>query len=197
MNKIFALLLSVVLLAMPASAQTWIGPDPDRRPALFGQGDVDFVLSELCLPFVVQDADAAEIVRQRRLPRGFGDRGWSGGEPFYLVGQADVHVAFATRAEQRACILRIGDGDVDRYLAAIEQRIATFPAPLTRFESPPSPNGAYGTQFYYCGPPEGPHYVILVSLGSDSRQAAVMVTVGRYPTRWSRCNTAPSPDPEQ
>lgn len=186
MKRLCALFLSALLLAWPAAAQTWTGPDPERRPRVFGQGDLDFIVSELCLPVIVQGADPAEIVRQRRLPTAFGSRDWNGGQPIYLVGQGDVIVGFDnTHANATTCTARITGGNVDQYRATFEQIVAAFPVPLTLAARQSAPN-AYGSRVLYCGPAEGPHYVVLASFGAPGVRA--MVTVARGPERSPSCD---------
>lgn len=177
-----------MLMLTPASAQTWTGPDPERQPRRFGQGDIDFALSELCFPFILQNADPAELVRQRRLPQGFGDRGWAGGQPFYLVGQADVWVSFNFSPLELSCSISIAAGDVNQYRAAIEARLATSPAPFTLspYRHPPR---NFAERLTYCGPANGPHYQVLISLGA--RHRAAIVTIAQFPNRDPRCDAPP------
>lgn len=194
MKSVFAFLAALLLGVTPAFAQTWTGPDPERRVGRFGQGDVDFVLSELCYPFMVQNTPAAELVARHRLPRGFGSRDWAGGEPFYLVGQANVWASFRDTPEQKTCSLSIQGGDVARYRETILARIATYPTPLT-----PSlgaqPTGNYSERLLFCSAPgAGPTDIILVSLGGAPR-VAVMLTVGRFPERPHQCDDLPTAPP--
>lgn len=186
MRNLCAFVLSALLLAAPALAQTWTGPNPDRRPRVFGQGDLDFIVSELCLPVIVQGADPSEIVRQRRLPTAFGSRDWNGGQPIYLVGQGDVMVGFDnTYPGALTCTARITGGNADQYRATLEQSVAAFPVPLTLAAQQSAPN-AYGSRVTYCGPVEGPQYLVLASFGASGVRA--MVTVARVAERSPGCD---------
>jgi hypothetical protein len=195
MKKTAALFAALLVFAASASAQTWTGPNLERRPSLWGQGDIDFVLSELCFPFIFQNADSTELVRQRRLPTGFGDRSWAGGQPFYLVGQADVWVSFRTTPEIRSCSVSISSGDVARYRAAIEARLTTSPAPFT-LQQVPAPLGNFTERLSYCGPPEAPHYMALISLQGrpPTRGTALVMTLAVVPARDPRCDAALAPE---
>jgi len=189
LKSVWALALSVAMVATQASAQIWNGPDLTRRPSAFGQGDLDFILAELCFPVIVQGADPAEIVRTRRLPAAFGRRDWNGGEPIYLVGQGDVMVGFnATMAGVTTCTLRITGGDVERYREALDARLATFPVPLTPAPMQAAPN-TYAERRTYCGPAEGPQYMVLASFGAPA--VRVMVTVARFDERQPVCDAPP------
>lgn len=193
MRLLASLALAISMLCGPAHAQAWSGADLDRRPRIFGQGDVDFALSELCYPFILQGADPVELVRQRRLPRGFGSRGWSGGQPFYLVGQADVWVSFdTTQPGMRSCSIRIGSGDVERYRTDIEARLTTWPTPLSLagYQYPPN---TYASRTFLCGPVEGPHDTVLLSLGAPA--IALTMTIARLDQRTERCDGVPMPSP--
>lgn len=189
--KRLAVFFAALLLALsPAYAQVWTGPDPERRPRMMGQGDIDFVLSELCFPYILQNTDAEELVRRHRLPQGFGSRGWSGGKPFYLVGQADVWVSFDFSPLEFSCSIRIGSGDVAQYRAAIEARLATWPAPL-RLSTYQHPLGNFRERLLYCDPAGDPHNSILISLQGPG--TAVMMTVLRRAAPPEQCDSL-SPD---
>jgi hypothetical protein len=186
MKKFCILVASIFLFTSHATAQTWAGPDPERRPRMFGQGDLDFILSELCFPVVVQLADPAQIVRERRLPTAFGSRDWNGGQPIYLIGQGDVMVGFNTTTPGvTTCTARITGGNVEGYRSSLEQSIATFPVPLTVAAAQSAPN-TYAARVTYCGPVDGPQYMILSSFGAPAVRA--MVTVARFESRQSVCD---------
>lgn len=189
MKSLIAFISALMLGLNPAFAQTWTGPDPERRPSRFGQGDIDFVLSELCFPFILQNASAEDLVRQHRLPRGFGPRDWAGGQPFYLVGKADVWVSFNFTPIERTCSVSIQSGDVARYRETIETRLATWPAPLA-LSTAPQPLGAYRQRLLYCAAPGGENDAVLISL--EGRGIAVMITVGRFATRPPQCDPPPA-----
>lgn len=186
MKSLAGFVLSLLLAISPASAQTWTGPDLERRPRIMGQGDIDFALSELCFPYILQGVNSDELVARYHLPRGFGSRAWAGGQPFYLVGQADVFVSFNFSPLEFTCSVRIGSGNVEEYRTAIEARLATWPTPLI-LSTRPQPLGGFQEQLLYCSAPGGENQVVLVSLGGGRRVAA-WVTVGRFASRPTQCD---------
>jgi|CXWL01.1.fsa_nt_gi hypothetical protein len=193
----FRVLIAVaaLTLAAPANAQTWAGPDPSRSPRAFGQGDADFVLSELCFPFLLQGADASALVRERNLETAFGVQDWAGDNRAYLVGQADVMVSFEDTTGGRACTFIIRSGNAQRYAAAIQARMDTWP---TRFEASTLEvaRGAFSSRNILCGPVEGPHDIAFVSIGGQEGSPVVLMTLARLTERNGRCGPPrPAPTP--
>ena len=192
MFRAFIAAICVFAAAPAASAQTWEGPNPDRTPRAFGQGDVDFALAELCFPFLLQDANGDALARERNLETAFGTQDWAGGDRAYLVGQADVMVAFDEARDGRACTLIIRSGNPDRYRAAITTRMATWPVPLTPAAREPSRAG-FATRTLLCGPEEGPHDIVMISVGGVNGTPPVLMTLARLAERNDSCAAPPAP----
>lgn len=178
MFRAFIAAFCVFAAASAASAQTWEGPNPDRTPRAFGQGDVDFVLSELCFPFLLQGANGDALARERNLETAFGTQDWASGGRAYLVGQADVMVSFDEARDGRACTFIVRSGNPDRYRAAIATRMATWPVALTPSAGEPA-RGAFASRTLLCSPPEGPHDIAFISIGGANGTPPVLMTLAR------------------
>lgn len=192
MFRAFIAALCVFVAASAASAQTWEGPNPARTPRAFGQGDVDFVLSELCFPFLLQGANGDALARERNLETAFGAQDWASGGRAYLVGQADVMVSFDEARDGRACTLIIRSGNPDRYSAAIATRMATWPVTLTPPGREPSPGG-FARRILLCSPQEGPHDIAMISIGGVNGTPPVLMTLARLAERNESCAAPPAP----
>jgi len=192
MFRAFVTVLCLLAAASAAAAQTWEGPNHDRTPRAFGQGDVDFVLSELCFPFLLQGANGDALARERNLETAFGTQDWAGGDHAYLVGQANVMVSFDEGPEGRACTLIVRSGNPDRYRAAIATRMATWPVTLTP-AAREAPRGSFASRALLCGPQEGPHDVALISIGGVNATPPVLMTLARLAEPNESCATPPAP----
>ncbi|GAM98382.1 hypothetical protein U91I_02015 [alpha proteobacterium U9-1i] len=174
-----------------ASAQQWAGSDPSRSPRAFGQGDVDFVLSELCFPFLLQGIDGVALARARGLETAFGTQDWASGGRAYLVGQADVMVSFDDADDGRACTFIIRSGNPARYSDAISARLATWPSQWTPAPVQVAP-GNFSSRTILCGPEQGPHDIAFVSIGGEQGTPPVLMTLARLAERNERCAPAPA-----
>lgn len=192
MFRAFVAAVCLFAVVSSASAQTWEGPDPNRTPRAFGQGDVDFVLAELCFPFLLQGANGDALARERNLETAFGAQDWANGGRAYLVGQADVMVSFDEARDGRACTFIIRSGNPDRYRAAIATRMATWPVTLTPSARSPAP-GAFASRTLLCGPEEGPHDIAFISIGGVNQTPPVLMTVARLAERNDSCAAPPAP----
>jgi hypothetical protein len=192
MFRAFITAFFMLAAASAASAQTWEGPNPDRTPRAFGQGDVDFVLAELCFPFLLQEANGDALARERNLETAFGTQDWAGGDRAYLVGQADVMVAFDEARDGRACTLIIRSGNPERYRAAIATRMASWPVTLTPSAGEPQ-RGGFSSRTLLCSPPEGPHDIAMISIGGANGTPPVLMTIARLAERNDSCGAPPTP----
>lgn len=198
MFRLFTAALLALAVAAPAIADPWTGVDPARRPKFMGAGDIDFVVAELCFPYLINEAAPATLVERPlvvRMPRppAFAREG------AYMVGKADTVVAFEERNGARNCTFSIGDGDPEELRATLQKRLDQLPGlqPAAR-QLPPN---TYARRESFCSAPDGPQYMVLISTRSLQRRGPkIMVTLMREPVRGAYCDApslpqAPPPPP--
>ena len=112
----------------------------------------------------------------------------------FATGAGIAHVTQPDAAKaavaEREVLAGIGSGDVAQYRAAIEARLATWPAPL-RLSTYQHPLGNFRERLLYCDPAGDPHNSILISLQGPG--TAVMMTVLRRAAPPEQCDSL-SPD---
>lgn len=188
-----SILAAALALCASAAADTWTGPDLERRPDRIGQGDLDFALSEMCFPYLLQNADIA-VIAERVGVIAAAPQEWAVGARAFYAGQADVVVALRETETGRECIVRVNDGNEERYSETLTQRLAQWPTPLTRAAEQIAPN-QYVSRELLCGPADGPQDTALISIGGRNGMPSAMVTLARSQTRERRCNGGSAPAP--
>lgn len=180
-------------MASVAFAEPWAGPDPTRRPKMLGAGDIDFAVAELCFPYVLRNAEVAAITDRPLVVRMPFPPPFAVGSDAFMVGRAGTIVSFRDTPEGRACTVAVNDGDPERLRETLGERLKQMP-PLT-LAARQLPANQYARRESFCGPPEPPHYGVLISTGGARRQAKLMVTIYRSPVRDRRCDPEPAPTP--
>lgn len=192
--------IAVLLLASAASAQTspqtWTGPNPERRGFILGHAQENFetAITEICFPFLFQDAPAESWTRTTRpgiawYPSGPGfDRLTS-----YLVGGVSGAVAgVGDRGPGPECIVKPDDRvDIEETLGNLRALIARMPVQMTASGGQFNP-GTFERRMAWCSPAEGQQYAVLASVGRGSRRSGPVMFVSfvRIRERDSRCDIA-------
>lgn len=180
-------------MASVAVAEPWTGPDPARRPKMLGAGDIDFAVAELCFPYVLQNAEVAAITDRPLVVRMPYPPPFAVGSDAFMVGRTATIASFRDTPTGRTCTVAVNDGDPERLRETLGERLKQMPA-LTLAARQVPPN-QYARRETFCGPPEPPHYGVLISTGGAPRQAKLMVTIYRSTVRDPRCDPEAPPAP--
>jgi hypothetical protein len=182
-------------------AQVWSGPDPARRPFLFGHAveNFDISITEICLPFLVQDVAANTWVRQRRPGVAWFPPGgpFVGLTPYLVGGAAGAIVGVGNRIGQPECTVKGDSVEPEIYLAAASERLGQLGFTPLPPESVPS--SEVGERRVFCGPAEGTQFVAVVTIDARGRgRAETLLTLLKVPERDIRCQAVPpQPAPQQ
>lgn len=186
-------------MAHPASAQSWTGPDLSRRPFRFGHAaeNFEFALTEICFPYLLQNAEANQWVRRQRRS---GVAWFPPGGPFvglttYLVGgSAGAIAGVGDRIGDRECTVKGDSLDAEEYLAVLHTRLATLPYTFTQ-STADIPPGEYATRQMFCSAADQEQFAVLISAGTrNGRRGQTVVTIVRMRERDARCDmVAPAP----
>ena len=168
-------LAALALIATPAAAQTWDGPDETRRPFLLGHAveNFDIAISEVCFPYLLRDAPVDTWMRRS------GFAWFPPGGPFvglrtYLIGgSAGAQVGVGVRNGARECTVKAESADPHLYREALDLRIAQLPFTLAP-SSIPLPSDENVERQWLCSIPEG--YGIIISAETARRRGRILVT---------------------
>lgn len=183
-RTVLSTLLMIGLFASVGAAQTWTGPDTSRRTYMFGHAieNFDFAITEMCLPYMLQDAEAIAWSRRR------GVAPFPAGGPFaglsaYLVGGGSgAIVGVGNRFGHRECTIKGESAEADRYAAAAESRLT--PLGFVRAPDELFPAATSGQRRHYCGPIEGKQLIALVTIRDDQ----FLLTILELGIRDPRCS---------
>lgn len=200
--------LLVLCAGGAAFAQSWSGPDPERRPFALGHHveNLDFAVSEICFPYLIQNAEDGAWLSGRRsmLQRWRNPPELFSGYSTYRSGIA-VTVGVREADGGRECVIEAREGDPEELRAALQARLDQMPAPMT-MGGYQYPANTYARRDFLCGGAEGAHYTALISMGprtDGARSPALVATMHKSSERNERCDgvapaaaaAAPTPFP--
>jgi hypothetical protein len=197
-RQFLSVLLMLASFTSTASAQAWTGPDTTRRAYLFGHAveNFDFAITEICLPYLLQGAEAGVWNR-----RG-GVAPFPAGGPFvglsaYLVGGGGgAIVGVGDRVGHRECTIKGDSADIESYARAAESRLVSLG--FTRPADTLFPPSTTGERRHYCGPTEGVQ-LFAVSTSRAGQGREFLLTLLELDARDPRCvidNAEPAPNEE-
>lgn len=194
LTALAAVLCGTSAYAQTEAPQTWSGPDPERRGYILGHAQENFetAITEICLPFILQHAPADTWTR--RLHPGIA---WYPPPPVlrgltsYLVGgSSGAVVGVGDRGSGPECTLMpASQADLEEAEATLRAVIARMPVPMTESGAHVDP-GPFQRRLTWCAPPDGPHYVVVASIGVSGRVAGtrMFVTFAELSEHDPRCD---------
>lgn len=187
----------MAVLATAAFSEPWQGSQPSRRPEVRGLPDLDFAISELCFPYLVDQSPVASIVarplveRVPNLSKSASHRGT------FAVGRPDIvvefweHEARFDRIASRDCSVTVKSGDREMLHALLESRLKQLARFSPAARQPPPSRSAKMQDF--CSPPDGPQFFVNIGVGRPRTGVPnLMVTISRDARRSRFCD-APAP----
>lgn len=184
-------LLSLVLLTDSAFAQSWNGPNPTNRTYMFGHSveNFNFAITEVCLPFLLQSADA-DVWRRRQGVAPFPAGGPFQGLSAYLIGgSGGAIVGVGNRLGSRECTIKGDSAEPQVYVSSIQEILQTLG--YSRIANEVLPPSEIGERVVYCSPPQGPQIVAVVTLASEGRSRGdTILTFLELQERDARCVVA-------
>ena len=169
--------LACALMATSASAQTaetWTGPDESRSGHLIGHATENFetAITEICFPYIFQNAEANTWVRNRRAGIVWRpDGGVFRGLTTYQVGGSSASSAgVGDRGVGRECTVEPDNRmNPDEALAIVQSWIARMPVQMAQSAAHFDP-GAFERRLTWCSPADGRQIMALLSVGTADRR---------------------------
>ncbi|WP_298328289.1 hypothetical protein [Asticcacaulis sp.] len=189
-------------LAQGAGAQTatWTGPDPQRKVRLYGDAvyNLDYAMSEICMPWLLQDADPlgfkrSGVVAARRPASEKALDQFAKREVLsaWWVGSPNITVTLSRGVgkTERNCDVTVNRGEGSKLREAMVARLAQWPHPMTRKYSQPVTN--YAQRELWCGTINEASDLALISSGGQKGFAALRATVWRQSPPDKDCQSEP------
>ncbi|MCA1935339.1 MAG: hypothetical protein LDL37_07800 [Asticcacaulis sp.] len=204
-SKLSVMSVAVVCLtlAQGAGAQTatWTGPDPQRKVRLYGDTvyNLDYVMSEICMPWVIQEADTqgfkrSGVVAARRSASEKALDQFAKREVLsaWWVGSPNITVTLSRGVgkTERNCDVTVNRGEGAKLRDAMVARLAQWPHPLTQKYSQPVTN--YAQRELWCGTVNEASDLALISSGGQKGFAALRATVWRQSPPHKDCPSEPA-----